>query len=117
MAELAIVISARDQYRSSLRNVSGEIAAIGRQAQGVSRQLKDAGKSLTDMGKKVTLGVSAPILGLAGAAVKAAADYEQLEVSFTTMLGSAEKAKGMMEELARFAAATPFESPEIQNAS
>ena len=46
--------------------------------------------------------------------IKAAADHEQLNIAFTTMLGSADKAKTLMEDLSRFAAETPFESSEIQ---
>jgi tape measure domain-containing protein len=96
-----------------LGNVSGLKSALG----DAQQSIKATASSMQNMGTKMTAGVTAPILGFAGAAIKAAADQEQLQVAFTTMLGSAEKAKTMMADLSQFAAATPFESPEIQNAS
>jgi hypothetical protein len=46
-----------------------------------------------------------------------AADMETLEVQFETLLGSADKAKARIKELVQFAAKTPFEIPEVVNAS
>lgn len=48
-----------------------------------------------------------------GLGVKLAADAEQAEVAFTTMLGSAERAREMMADLTQFAAETPFELPGL----
>lgn len=71
---------------------------------------------------------SLPVLlgGLAGAAgvgalgrfaVGAASSFEQVEVAMTTMLGSAEQAKGVLSDLTQFAASTPFQFPELTDAS
>jgi tape measure domain-containing protein len=75
--------------------------------------------------------IASPLLGIAGIArsaahsladvfksalgggIKLAADYEQASVAFTVMLGSAEKAKDTLKALSDFAAATPFELPEL----
>lgn len=46
-----------------------------------------------------------------------AADAEQAQISFEVMLGSVSKAKAMLGEIRGFAAATPFESPELINAA
>lgn len=117
MAELVIAIRAQNQAQAALNSVKGSIGQIQTAAANASAQMRQMGDSLKSMGGKMTLGVTAPILGFAGAALKGAMANEQLEVSFTTMLGSAEKAKKMMAELSKFAASTPFETPEIQNAS
>lgn len=53
--------------------------------------------------------------GVAG--VKLAADWEQANIAFTTMLGSGERAQAFMEELQAFAAKTPFELPGLIDAS
>jgi tape measure domain-containing protein len=53
--------------------------------------------------------------GMAG--LQAAADYEQSELAFTTLLGSAEKARTFLDELETFAARTPFEFKDLQQAS
>ena len=46
-----------------------------------------------------------------------AADLETTTIAFETMLGSAGAAKKMMADLTQFAAATPFELPQIQQAT
>lgn len=94
-------------------NVKGLEQALGK----AQESLRSAGETLTNVGGKLTAGVSLPILGVGAAALKAAADNEQLQVAFTTMLGSADKAKTLMKDLATFAAETPFESGEIQEAA
>lgn len=47
------------------------------------------------------------------AAVGAAANYEQLQVAFTTFLGSADKADKLLKELTETAATTPFQQDQI----
>lgn len=61
------------------------------------------------------LGVAALPLSLR--AVKLAANFEQLEVSFSTMLGSGQRAKQLLSDISEFAAATPFEFDELGSAS
>ncbi|MGB9903041.1 MAG: tape measure protein [Desulfotomaculales bacterium] len=51
------------------------------------------------------------------ATVGYAGNLEQATMAFTTMLGSAEKAKSFIEELQNFAARTPFEFPQLQDAT
>jgi tape measure domain-containing protein len=60
---------------------------------------------------------AAGIGGLAAYSVKLAAQAEQARVSFTTMLGSAEKAKQLQAEINSFAASTPFNTTDLIGAS
>jgi tape measure domain-containing protein len=65
---------------------------------------------------------AATAAGLAGAAaigmgVKFDAGLEQATQGFTTMLGSAQKAKTFLDSLQQFAASTPFQFPELVTAS
>ena len=62
-------------------------------------------------------GLSAALAGLGVIAVRSAAQMEQTEKAFTTLLKSADLAKDFLAELERFAAATPFELPGLLNAS
>lgn len=65
-------------------------------------------------------GVTAGLAGFAAAikqSVSFNAQLEQQSVAFRTLLGNAEAATARMKELATFAARTPFELPEIVNAS
>jgi tape measure domain-containing protein len=61
--------------------------------------------------------VTAPLALVAGFALKASAEMETLQVSFETMLGSAEKAKVLVQGLTKFAASTPFQITDIGKAS
>ena len=68
----------------------------------------------------VTLSSGALVAGvgaLAVSMVKLAADAEQAEVAFTTMLGSLGQAKALMGEIQQFAATTPFNTTELVSAS
>jgi len=53
----------------------------------------------------------------AKAGIETAAGMEQARISFTTMLGSGQKAESFLKQLADFAAKTPFEFPELQTAA
>ena len=69
------------------------------------------------IGKSLTTFVTLPILALAAASIKAAADMEMQEAAFTTLLGSAEKAKTLLQELKVFAAKTPFALGDLTKAT
>ncbi len=58
------------------------------------------------------IGVAAATMG-----IKTATQLEQVTVGFTTMLGSAEKARKFLGELQKFAAATPFEFDQLTGAA
>ena len=83
--------------------------------------LSDAGSKLADVGGKLTAGITVPLVGATAAAgtfaLRTASAAETTEISFTTMLGSEEAALSMMEELADFAAHTPFELSGLQTAT
>lgn len=83
--------------------------------------LISAGSRLADVGGRLTVGITAPLAGATAAvgtfALSTASAAETTEISFTTMLGSEEAALSMMEELADFAAHTPFELSGLQTAT
>jgi tape measure domain-containing protein len=57
------------------------------------------------------------LLASLGLGVKLAADAETAQVAFSTIMGSAEQAKATLADLNEFAAKTPFEFPELRDAS
>lgn len=76
--------------------------------------------SVVTMSAKTAAGFAAA--GAATAAmslplIKMAAEAEQTEVAFGTLLGSAERAQTLLGQLEGFAASTPFESGEINAAA
>lgn len=60
--------------------------------------------------------VDSAIAGI-GKAINEAASMEGFETTFEVLLGSADKAQARMEQLSKFAASTPFELPEVAQAS
>lgn len=86
----------------------------------VTRAIGGIGSALTSVAK---LGVGIGIAGvgglaaIGGMAIKSAADMETMRAQWETLLGSTEKAQARMNELRQFAAETPFEIPEVMQAS
>jgi tape measure domain-containing protein len=102
-------------------NISAFSSAMAR----AGRPLASFGASVAGVGMKVAglaaaLGGGALVAGVTGLGIKAvklAADAEQAKVAFTTMLGSAEKAKQLQDQINQFAASTPFQTTELIAAS
>ena len=116
MAELALTISARNQAQAALRQLRGDIDGVAKQVQSVSDRMRKMGDGLKNVGGKLTAGITLPVLGIGGAALKAAADYEQLQVALKVMLGDADKANTLLKEMEQFSSSTPFEFPQIAEA-
>lgn len=78
--------------------------------------------SVNNYASKVSLAVGS-YLSLAGLSTfitqvgQVRSQFQQLEVAFTTMLGSKEKADKLLREVTEFAAKTPFELTEVATAS
>ena len=99
--EILIKSSYQGQGASAAKVDLSSIKALGKS---VSDELKNAGKQMKEVGGKLTASVTLPILGIGGASLKLASDFEQTQVAFTTMLGDADKAKTLFNELRDFSA-------------
>lgn len=100
---LEIIISAIDKFTSGFASFGSKLDRIGRKAD--------------QLGKNLSLKVTLPMTLLGRYSLKSAADLEQLEIRFTSLVGSAEKAADMMQELKTFAASTPFDIMDTGNAA
>lgn len=87
------------QFESSMRKVKGKLKGMGSAALSFA---SIAGPALAAFG---------------GAALKAHANIEKLETSFTIMTKSAEKSKRVMSQLTTFTAKTPFQLNEVANSA
>lgn len=96
---------------SVLANAIVKIQAVGIQQTG--REIDSLGSKLQRFGQMSTLYVTAPLLGIAGAAIKVAASFEQSQIAFTNLLGSAGAAKSKLQELQNFAKVTPFQFSDL----
>lgn len=108
-AQLRAVISAEDR-------ASKVIAGVGSALEGTKSKLQ----SFIPTFKTVAVtgaAVGGALVLVGKKAISAAADYEQSQISFTTMLGSAEKANQLLKDLVDFGKKTPFELPGLIEAS
>lgn len=67
--------------------------------------------------KTATTVMGAATLAAGTFALKSAADFQQTRIGLENMLGSAEKAKTLLSDISKFAAETPFEFPELAQAT
>jgi tape measure domain-containing protein len=84
------------------------------------QQLNTAEQRIQKFSMGVKIGIAATVAGIAAigkSAITAAADMEMLTTQFEVMLGSAEKATEMMEDLKTFAAETPFALEDLAKGS
>lgn len=68
-------------------------------------------------GTAIALGTALGVGAAGSRGLGLAADLETTTIAFETMLGSAAAAKKMLDDLTQFASATPFELPQIQQAT
>lgn len=109
-----------DQTEQQLDEVGDAAEQAGKKAEASSKRWGRLRGVMGTVGRGVMRGVG--ILGALGAAgagvgLKVAAGMENARIGFTTMLGSARKAKAFLSDLEKFAAKTPFEFPELQTAA
>lgn len=117
--ELKEAKSAADRAGGSFSGLGAKMRSAASRANfsGLGKVAKAsfAGIGLAAGGAAIAFGAA----GVAGAkfGLDVASGNEQARISFSTMLGSAEKADKFLRQLQQFAATTPFEFPELQRAA
>ena len=125
-AVLGLVIKAVDQTRGVLSGIRSGIQALGSIASAPIRALGGISNALGKIGL-AGMGIVAvknAIGGLVGGLISGNAQFETFAVQFRVLFQSTsktvgeatEKAKTRLAELAKFAAVTPFELPEVVRA-
>jgi tape measure domain-containing protein len=107
--------------KMSVASLSSTFKAVERSAAAALSRV--SGFAGNVVGKAVTtakygaLGVAALGGVAASRGLKLASEAEQAQIAFTTMLGSADKAQQFLADLTKFANTTPFELPQLRDAS
>lgn len=91
-----------DELKSKTTGASAEMARLDRQAESVRGTVSKIAGAFA-------------VKELVSNIVKVRGEFQQLEASFRTMLGSEEKADAMMQQLIRTAATTPFDLQGVAN--
>ena len=106
-SRLNIIISLKNEASKQLAGLKGDLNRM-------NSSIKAArGASFAFAGALTAVGIGVGKLGQM--AIGAADQFEQSNIAFTTMLGSADKAQTMLKKLAAFARKTPFELTGIED--
>lgn len=87
-----------------IQGLTNQLGQLGGQAQGIIGMLASG------------LGIGS-FIGTIQTAIDKAANMEQIEIAFTSLIGNVNLAKSTLEDLKNFAVATPFELPQILEAA
>lgn len=107
---VAIEIELLDRISGGLDRVNKKLDAL----KGSTAEAKKGLSGLENMSDRVKrslmgLGMAFSMKGLVSEIANVRGQFQQLEVAFNTMLGSADKADALMAQLVRTAATTPFD--------
>ena len=120
--DLALVVRTIDRATAPLKKIQRTIRNVGRQAglDKVGRRVRDVGRRMRNVGQEAVafgkrIGTLLAVAGIAagGFALRSFGQLEQLQISFESMLGSAEEAREMIKRLTDFAAKTPFQLTDL----
>ena len=123
--ELAQATSSANAAAKMQSSMLGRLSSMASSASSslgkMSSKLSDASSRIQGVGMSMTAGITAPmaagVAAMGNFALSTASAAETTEISFTTMLGSAEAAESMMADLSDFATKTPFELSGLQSAT
>lgn len=88
MAELAIVINARNQAGPALTSLNQQLGAVERQVSTMKESLASAGQSMQKAGTMASFGVTLPLVGIGMAAIKTASDLSESTNKIDVLFGN-----------------------------
>lgn len=114
--KVSVEIELLDRMSGTLDKLNRKMDGLGERSRAAQKEL-DAMDGVTGRLRKslASLGVAFGLKELVGKIVSVRGEMQQLQVAFETMLGSAEKAQGLMEQLVHTAAVTPFGLEDVSN--
>jgi tape measure domain-containing protein len=105
------------QLRRELDAIKSGLGNLGTATKGAENQISGLRKALT--GAAAAFGgisVAASAIDFGRGAITAVADFEKVQISLETFLGSADKAKEVFADLEKFSIETPFTPEEVNQA-
>jgi tape measure domain-containing protein len=104
----------RGQFDSGIKTTQQQLEQTEKQGNKTTQSMKGLGDAMSAIKTAVFAGGFAAV---AKGILDVGVANEKITISFTTMLGSATKAKVLLGELSQFAGTTPFELPQVQQAA
>ena len=111
----------KEQLEAGLKSIDKDLEKLEKPAKSVSKSIANGfssvGKVATKTGTALTVGLTTPLIALGTAGVKYNAQMEDFEANLTTLLGNADKAKSMLNDLKEMANTTRFETTDLLEAT
>lgn len=107
--KLQIVVDAQNRTQGTFNALQNNLDGVKKSYHGLQSTLAGVGAA----GTTALAGIGLLTKG----AISAGAGFEQTTIAFNTMIGSAEEAQKTLNELSQFAARTPFELTQLEEAS
>lgn len=111
----------KEQLEKGLKSLKSDLSSLEKSTSGISSKLSKGlssiGNVATKAGTALTVGLTTPLIALGTAGVKYNAQMEDFEANLTTLLGNADKAKDMLNDLKEMANTTPFETSDLLEAT
>lgn len=98
-----------DKTARSIDNLDNSTGRMGKSSKALS--------AVAAKGKIAIAALAATTVAATAASIKSAASFEQTRTGLENMLGSADKARKILADVSDFAAETPFEFPELADAT
>ncbi len=109
MQPVRIEIILNDRVTPGARSARGGVSELTAETRKAQREMAELDKATSSMDKTVKRLVGAfAMKELVSKIASVRGEFQQLEVAFRTMLGSAAKADALMQQLVKTAATTPF---------
>lgn len=127
MFKISYIYDLVDEITPQLKKIQANLEATRSKTQAVANSMANSLNSLGESLKRTsqsiknvgsTLAPASIAMGLIGTkAITSASNFETLGIQLEILTGSAEKGKQLFQELATFSAQTPFELPDIVQAT
>lgn len=107
-------------FRQAMSQAKTEALAAGRAASGANSSFSGLQQGLAGFGIGVGLGLDSLIQSmrsLAAEGLRLAGNWESSQISFRVMVGDAERATELLNDIQEFSASTPFQFNEIESAA
>ncbi len=127
MFKVSYIYDLVDNITPQLKKIQSSLEATKTKVHSIAGQMSNSFSNLTDTIKKTSQSFNnvgttlAPLsvgIGLvATKAITSASNFETLGIQLEILTGSVEKGKNLFEELSKYEVATPFELPEIVQAT
>lgn len=121
-ASIKAVVTAEDKASPTIARVAQSTDKLGTSIRDVNNSAQGGGSSFSKLASSFAIGAVAgsaliSVFSKVGSAISGAfsstTDFEQYRIAFETMLGSADAARSMLQNLSDFAQKTPFTLPQV----